>query len=70
MCCMCVVTSLIIFLFIHSPVCRQPPVIRLYDLHVRLDASVKSGIKLLLLEKGNFPEMFRLEYGSKTEAKE
>lgn len=47
----------------------QPPVIRLYDLHVRLNAAVKSGVQLLLLEQGEFPEMFRLEFQSKKEAK-
>lgn len=47
----------------------QPPVIRLYDLHVRLDAAVKSGVQLLLLEKGPDPEMFRLQFVTKSEAK-
>ena len=44
--------------------------IRLYDLHVRLNASVKSGVQLLLLEQGEFPEMFRLEFPDKKKAKE
>jgi hypothetical protein len=48
----------------------KPPIIRLYDLHVRVNASVRSGIQLLLLEKGSAPEMFRLEFKSKKEAKE
>ncbi len=44
--------------------------IRLYDLHVRLNAAVKSLVQLLLLEKGEHPEMFRLEFLTKREAKE
>ena len=48
----------------------QPPAIRLFDLHVRVNASVKSGIQLLLLEQGQFPEMFRLEFSTKRLAKE
>lgn len=47
----------------------QPPVIRLYDLHARVNVSVKSGIQLLLMEGGSIPEMFRLEFKSKKEAK-
>jgi hypothetical protein len=35
-----------------------------------VNASVRSGIQLLLLEKGSAPEMFRLEFKSKKEAKE
>ena len=50
----------------HTP---QPPIIRLYDLHVRVNASVRSGVQLLLLEKGSFPEMFRLEFHNKKETK-
>ena len=47
----------------------QPPVIRLCDLHVRLDAAVKAGVQLLLLEKGPSPEMFRLQFVTKSEAR-
>ena len=53
--------------FPHSSL--QPPVIRLYDLHARVNVSVKSGIQLLLMEGGSVPEMFRLEFKSKKEAK-
>jgi hypothetical protein len=48
----------------------KPPIIRLYDLHVRVNAAVRSGVQLLLLEKGSAPEMFRLDFKSKKEAKE
>ena len=48
----------------------QPPVVRLYGLHVRMNASVKTGVQLLLLEQGDHPEMFRLEFTSKKVAKE
>lgn len=56
-------------LHIIPSVLLQPPVIRLYDLHVRLDAAVKSGVQLLLLEKGPTPEMFRLQFVTKSEAR-
>lgn len=48
----------------------QPPAIRLYDLHVRLNMAVKTGVQLLLLEQGKSPEMFRLDFTTKKEAKE
>ena len=44
--------------------------IRLFDLHVRVNASVKSGVQLLLLEQGEHPEMFRIEFLTKKMAKE
>ena len=56
-------------LFPYPPSLSQPPIIRLYDLHVRVNASVRSGVQLLLLEKGIAPEMFRLDFQSKKEAK-
>ena len=37
---------------------------------MRMNASVKSGVQLLLLEQGDHPEMFRLEFTSKKVAKE
>ncbi|XP_064391319.1 A-kinase anchor protein 13-like isoform X4 [Halichondria panicea] len=49
---------------------HKPPVIRLFDLHVRVNVSVKTGVQLLLLEKGTSPEMFRLEFSSKKLARE
>ena len=55
--------------YVHIP-SLQPPVIRLFDLHVRVNASVKAGVQLLLVEKGNSPEMFRLEFSSKKLARE
>lgn len=48
----------------------QPPVIRLYDLHVRLNAAVKSGVQLLLLEQGEYPEMFKFEFSTRKETRE
>ncbi|XP_003386744.3 PREDICTED: uncharacterized protein LOC100638516 [Amphimedon queenslandica] len=47
----------------------KPPVIRLYDLHVRVNASIRSGVQLLLLEQGLKPAMFYIEFSSKKEAK-
>jgi len=48
----------------------KPPVIRLYDLHVRLNAAVKSGVQLLLLEQGEYPEMFKFEFSTRKETRE
>ena len=43
--------------------------IKVYALHVRLNASVRSGIQLLLVEQGDSPEMFRIEFLTKKIAK-
>lgn len=48
----------------------QPPVIRLYDLMVRTNASVKSGVQLLLVEQSSTPEMYKLDFADKKKAKE
>ena len=44
--------------------------IRLYDLMVRTNASVKSGVQLLLVEQGSTPEMYKLDFADKKKAKE
>jgi hypothetical protein len=48
---------------------KEPPIIKLFYLHVRLDASIRSGVQLILIERGDNPKMFKIEFSTKKEAK-
>lgn len=58
-----------LFEYVRVVVCMQPPVIRLYDLMVRTNVSVKSGVQLLLVEQSSTPEMYKLDFTDKKMAK-